>query len=149
MLAEQHRALDARLDRLLTRARMGDPFDFRAEWSAFERELLAHMAAEESEILPDFARDNPIEAHAILAEHADIRVALLDMGLNIDLHCLALEQLETFVGRLKAHARREEAVFYPWAAKHVSPAGWRSIRRGLGLGARVRRRLTNLTMRVI
>jgi hypothetical protein len=87
ILAEHHRELDACIERLLARVRDGDPTELRPEWSAFERALLRHLEQEEVEILPGFARDNAAQAREILAEHAVIRAALLDMGVNSTSTC--------------------------------------------------------------
>jgi hypothetical protein len=131
VLVEHHRTLEERLDKLLVRTRTADPGDLRAEWAAFERELLKHMELEEAEILRGFASHDPDEARALLSEHGAIRNALLDIGINLDLHCLRAEAVEALVTRLKAHARREDGAFYPWAKTHVSPSGWQAIKRSL------------------
>jgi len=131
VLAEHHRELDACIERLIARVGDGDPTELRPEWSTFERALLRHLEQEEAEILPGFARDDPAGARAILAEHADIRGALLDMGVNLDLHLLRAEQVERFVGQLRAHAKREEAALYAWAERHIDPRGWQAIKRSL------------------
>ena len=131
LLAEHHRDLDERIDRLVARAQEGDPIELRTEWTMFERELLRHLELEEVEILPGFARQDAAGARAILADHAEIRSTLLEMGLNLDLHFLRAEVVEDFVQRLKAHARREVAALYPWAGRHIAPGGWRSIEQNL------------------
>lgn len=142
LLAQHHLSLDARLEQLVARAQGGDPTDLRAEWTAFERELLSHFELEEAEILPDFAACDPGEAHALLDEHAAFRSALLDIGLTLDLHCLRAEVVEDFARRLKAHAAREDAALYAWAQRHVSPATWHGIENKLkapGIGAKLTR----------
>ena len=131
LLSQHHRDLDIRFERLVAQAREEDPMTLRAEWSAFERELLRHLELEEAEILPAFARHHAAEARAILAEHAEIRSALLEMGLSLDLHVLRADAVEAFVQQLEAHARREEASFYAWAERHLPASDWHSIKRGL------------------
>jgi len=149
LLAEHHRALDEQLDRLVARAQLGDAADLRAAWTAFERELLRHLEQEEAEILPGFARYDAAEALAILAEHADIRRALLEMGVNLDLHCLRAEAVQDFAQRLKAHARREDGAFYAWARSHVARSTWQSIKRSLKAAARAGRRVARLGGRIM
>jgi hemerythrin-like domain-containing protein len=139
VLASHHRELDRRLEALIACARNADPSELRAEWSAFERELLRHLELEEAEILPSFARHNAVEARAILAEHAEIRNVLLELGLSLDLHLLRAEGVDAFVQRLKAHAHREDTMLYAWAQSHVAPEGWRSIKRGLRDAAKAAR----------
>jgi len=115
LLPEHHRVLDERLDRIIVGAHVRDAAELRAEWSDFERELLRHLEYEEAEMLPGFAADSPAEARAILAEHADIRATLADLGLRLDLHLLRSEAVEAFVHQLKAHASRENDMLYAWA----------------------------------
>lgn len=131
ILTEHHRALDECVERLLARVRDGDLNDVRAEWTSFERALSRHLEQEEAEILPGFARDDAAAAREILAEHAQIRSALLELGVHLDLHLLRAEQVETFAAQLRAHAKREEAALYAWAQRHVSRRGWQAINRSL------------------
>ena len=131
VLSQHHEELDRRLEALIACAREADPSDLRAEWTVFERQLLRHLELEEAEILPAFARHDASEARGILAEHEEIRSAMLEIGIGLDLHLLRAEGVDAFVRRLKDHARREDAVFYTWARRHVPAGGWRSIERGL------------------
>ena len=149
LLVDHHRTLDERLDRIIHRAREADPTELRAEWAAFERELLRHMELEEAEILPDFAKHDSAEAHALLSEHGAIRNALLDLGLNLDLHCLRAEAVDDFVRRLRAHARREDAALYAWAQSHLPAGRWQAIKRGLKSAAETGRRLMHLPAGII
>jgi len=130
-VAEHHRDLNHRLDELISRAQECDAAELRREWTAFERALLRHLELEEAELLPGFAQHDAAGARAILADHAEIRRDLLEMGLNLDLHLLRAEAVEGFVRRLKTHARHEEEGLYPWAERHVASGRWTSIERGL------------------
>jgi hemerythrin-like domain-containing protein len=147
LLAEHHRALDERLDRLLVRAKVAPPAQLRAEWTGFERDLLRHLEMEETEILPGFAGHDPGEAQALLAEHAQIRKALLDIGVSLDLHCLRVEAVEDLVSRLKRHAEREDGVLYPWADRELATGIWQRIKRGLNTAAAGGRRAVRLVER--
>ena len=139
LLAEHHRDLDRRLDELVSRAQECDVTELRCQWTAFERELLRHLELEEAEILPGFAQHDAAGARAILADHAEIRSELLEMGVSLDLHLLRAEAVEGFVRRLKAHARREEAALYAWAEHHFGTGRWSSIKRSLADAAGARR----------
>jgi hemerythrin-like domain-containing protein len=149
VLSEHHGALDQQLDKLMSRAREEDPVELREEWGAFERQLSRHMELEEAEILPAFAKTDPAEAHALLSEHCAIRNAMLDMGLNLDLHCLRAEAVDDFVLKLRAHAKREDAALYPWSQTHLPAGGWQSIKRGLKSASKTGRRLLRLTDKVM
>ena len=131
LLKEHHRELNDRFGQLVARSREGDPIDLRSAWTSFERELLCHMEIEEAEILPGFARQDAVGARAILAEHAAIRTALLQMGLDLDLHLLRAELVEAFVEQLKAHARQEEGTLYDWAERHAAPGASHSVKTSL------------------
>jgi hemerythrin-like domain-containing protein len=132
LLARHHADLDRRFEALLTRAQGGDGPSLRDEWTRFETELLRHLELEEEQILPRFAAQDPGEARAILDEHAEIRRALLELGLNLDLHLLRADVVQAFVSRLRQHAQREDRAFYPWATQHLPPEGWHTIAQGLG-----------------
>ena len=105
----------------------------RAEWTTFERTLSRHLEQEETELLPGFATHDAAEARAILAVHADIRAALLEIGLGLDLHLLRTEAVQEFVKQLRAHAQREDATLYDWAHRHLGDDRWQHIKHSLSL----------------
>jgi len=138
VLSEHHRALDEQLERLIAEAQRLHGEALRACWSRFEAELLRHLDYEEAAILPAFARRHADEARAIRNEHARIRAALLDLGVSLDLHALRCEAVKDFASQLRAHARREDALLYPWARRCVRAGSEQPTRHGfLQLGARV------------
>ena len=59
----------------------------------------------------------------------------MDMGVDLDLHCLGRDQVRAFVDGLRAHADREDALLYPWATRHLSPEAATSVAETLGPGA--------------
>jgi hemerythrin superfamily protein len=115
MLSEDHQHLDRLFQEIVASCHAGDHDSMRANWTRFERELTSHMDLEEHEILPAFARAHRSEAQGIRDEHAAIRTALTEMGVDLDLHCLRADRVEAFISLLRAHARREESLLYPWA----------------------------------
>jgi hemerythrin-like domain-containing protein len=119
MLAGDHHRLDRAFERIVTRAQGGDFQQIEAEWSTFQNALLDHLDAEERHLLPALAKDRPAEAHALYDDHARIRVQLLQLGLDLDLHCLSVDRVEAFIEALRAHAHREENVFYPWVDRQL------------------------------
>lgn len=116
MLSEDHWHLEQLFQEIVACAQEGEHASLRGGWQRFERELTSHMELEEQEILPAFAREHLAEAQGIREEHARIRAALTEMGVELDLHCLRAERVEALIGLLRAHARREEALLYPWAS---------------------------------
>jgi hemerythrin superfamily protein len=117
MLSADHARLDHLFEDIVASARAGDPGALRAEWRRFEAELTSHLELEEQELLPAFARQHPAEAQGLREEHERIRGMLAELGVALDLHCLRADRVEEFVTLVRAHARREEALLYPWASR--------------------------------
>lgn len=120
MLSEDHRHLDRLFQEIVAWAHEGEHATLRGEWQRFERELTSHMELEEQEILPAFSGEHLAEAQSIRDEHARIRAGLTELGIELDLHCLRAESVEAFIGHLRAHAKREEALLYPWASRSTT-----------------------------
>jgi hypothetical protein len=132
VLAEDHAELEVMFRRVIAGAHAGDWQELRALWETFERQLASHLAAEECYVLPSFAREHPAEAGALLAEHATIKAALIDLGVDLDLHCLRAERVEDFIAALRAHARREDRLVYPWAARRLPASRREALEAVLG-----------------
>jgi len=120
MLAGDHHRLERMFDAIVTRAYGGDFQQIEREWSAFQEALLDHLEAEEKHLIPALARDRPVEAQVLLDDHARIRVQLLQLGFDLDLHCLRAESVASFVDALRTHAHREENTFYPWVDRQLA-----------------------------
>lgn len=118
-LHRDHQRLDDVFESLLNQMHAGDAEAARETWVRFERELLGHMEAEETELLPVLDRFDPEEAGTIRAEHLRIRALLAEMGVALELHTLREERVEAFVRALRQHAAHEEAGLYPWADKEL------------------------------
>ena len=118
MLAGDHHRLEGEFQMIVTRAQGGDFQQLEAAWLAFQRALLEHLDAEERTLIPALEQDRPGAAQALLQDHTDIRIKLLQLGVDLDLHCLSAERVESFVEALRAHAHREENTFYPWVDRH-------------------------------
>ena len=120
MLAGDHDRLDRAFQAIVTRAYGGDVQQLESAWLAFQSALLNHLDAEEKHLIPALAEDRPGEARTLLDEHAQIRIKLLQLGGDLDLHCLRAERVAAFVETLRAHAHREEHIFYPWVDKQLA-----------------------------
>ncbi|KYF89045.1 hypothetical protein BE17_02215 [Sorangium cellulosum] len=118
-LHRDHQRLDEVFETLLNRVHAGDVEAARETWGTFERDLLAHMEAEEALLLPLFDRVDPEEAGTIRAEHLGIRAQLAEMGTALELHTLREEKVEKFIRALRQHAAHEEAGLYPWADREL------------------------------
>ena len=97
MLAGDHHRLECAFQAIAARAYGGDFLQLESEWSAFQEALLNHLEAEEKHMIPALARDRPAAAHELLDDHARIRVQLLQLGFDLDLHCLRAENVDAFV----------------------------------------------------
>jgi hemerythrin-like domain-containing protein len=114
-LSADHRRLDALFEELLNRVHVDDREAIQTAWNEFEVGLLAHMEVEEHCMIPLLERETPTEAVEILAEHAQIRKMLAEIGVGLQIHIVREETVERFVAFLRNHAAREDAMFYRWA----------------------------------
>ena len=87
-LNHDHDRLDRLFRSIIYAMDSTDPTDLRSAWMAFEGELERHLDTEDREIVPLFARSRPGEARVLKEEHRQIRARLLDLGVDLDLHCL-------------------------------------------------------------
>ena len=132
-LPEHHHDLEEHYQRLMARCQGGEPLELRCEWALFERELNDHLELEEKELIPRFRRDRPTEAAQICREHEQIRAGLAELGIALDLHALRVTAVQEFLDLLRAHARLEEALFYPWVNEHAAQnPRWLSLGQRLG-----------------
>lgn len=114
-LTREHRELDALYEDLANRVHSGDTATIDEAWGPLEARLRAHMEFEERELLPRFAELAPVTAQQIVGEHAQIRSALSEMGVAIELHGLREEAVTDFLGLLRAHGRLEDETLYRWS----------------------------------
>ncbi len=131
LLRSDHARLEALFEELLDDFADGHQREIRSTWTEFDRSVLGHLDTEERFILPLFERVNPEETAALLAEHARIRQLLGDLGVGVDLHLVRLELAREFIDLLRAHARREEALLYGWAASELDATARVAVARKL------------------
>jgi iron-sulfur cluster repair protein YtfE (RIC family) len=118
-LAAHHREIERACLEIMSAGLTDDPRDLTLRWRVIERELLAHMATEEELLIPGFQQVDPENAQLLRDDHAALRKQALDLAIAIQLHTVRLDQLQTFIDALRAHAAREEQVLYPWAQAHL------------------------------
>lgn len=146
VLANDHRRLDDVFQGIVSQASGGDLDHLRQSWSAFERELLAHLDGEETFILRAFAGQRPLEAKRILAAHNAIRHKVTEMGVDLDLHCLRADRVQDLLSDLRRHARTEELVVYPWADARLGTTAADDLRRALWAAHNAGRRAAPLEL---
>lgn len=136
LLVRDHERLDALFVALLETFLERDPNDVRAMWTRFDLSLSAHFDAEERYLLPLFGRVDPDEAAGLLAQHAVFRRSLDELGVGVDLHAVSLNVARGFIEGLRAHAHREEKLFYRWADRLVDDSGQEAVAHALGVARR-------------
>jgi polyisoprenoid-binding protein YceI/hemerythrin superfamily protein len=134
ILRSDHQRLEESFRPIVGAAHDHDPSDLHEAWQIFERQLLAHLNAEETHLLPVFSKSEPKQAAELLDEHARIRERAMALAIDLDLHCLQPEQVKTFVDELRAHAAREELVLYPWATRQLGKVVGTHLRHALAVG---------------
>ncbi len=82
--------------------------------------MLQHLELKKRELLPPLSCDHRADVEALLREHEQIRSALTDLGVRLDLHCLRAEDVLAFIERLRTHAANEDAGFYRWLEARAS-----------------------------
>jgi hemerythrin-like domain-containing protein len=121
-LHREHVKLDALFDQLLAALDADATDDAANLWSEFDTELRAHLAFEEGTILPAFSRAHPSEAAQIRREHTQIRDALLELGIDVDLHAARADMVGRFIELLRRHVAREDSLMYRWSDENLEPA---------------------------
>ncbi|HTP25238.1 MAG TPA: hemerythrin domain-containing protein [Anaeromyxobacteraceae bacterium] len=132
ILVRDHARLDALFVQLLDQFRETDPDELRNMWTRFEAGLLAHFVAEERYLLPPFARAEPQEASALVAEHAGFRKTLDALGVGVDLHAVSPDVADDFIEALRAHALREDRLFYKWVEREIQESDRAAVGRDIG-----------------
>lgn len=120
ILAEDHRAIERVLDRLIATVRAGDREDARRAWSRLERPLLAHLDVEEMFVFPALAAAHPDEVAGLRREHDGLRREIGALGLAFELDTLRADDIESLCALLRAHSAREEALAYEAAERSTS-----------------------------
>jgi hypothetical protein len=117
-LNEHHREIENSCLEIMSAAYANEPRDLVLRWREVERELLQHMAAEELLLLPRYQEVDPANAQEVRDQHGNLRDHAFEIGVAIQLHTIQCDQLQEFVGELRAHAAFEAAL-YRWAQQHL------------------------------
>lgn len=120
-LRADHDQLEALAQSLVRTIVEGDRDDVGAAITVMQTRVLAHLDGEERSLLGGYARYAPEDARELLREHAMIRQALAEFDVGVDLHLVRADAVKAFLGALQAHAERENAGLYRWAATAPGP----------------------------
>ena len=115
-LRSDHDEMETLAERALATIADGDSNEVRALLALVDTKLTEHMDAEERELLPRYAEANAEDAAQLMADHAEFRKILLELGVEGDLHTIRLERVRELASALRAHAKRENDGLYRWAA---------------------------------
>lgn len=89
--------------------------DVAALFEALDHRLRGHLAREDLDVAR-FADADPEDAKRLLADHAEIRAALDDLGKRAKTGTLASADLHAFKTRVALHEAHEETGLYRWLA---------------------------------
>jgi hypothetical protein len=112
VLLENHRHIEALLERLIAATRADDREAAHARWAQVERAVLTHLDVEEMFVFPSLRRGHGPEVDRLRGEHDAIRCQLGEIGLALELHTVRCEEIEGFCAALRKHAEREESLAY-------------------------------------
>jgi hemerythrin-like domain-containing protein len=143
-LSGEHDQLDQLFEQLLSALRADAREDAMRLWAEFDEGLTEHMQFEESVLLPALRTAEPGEAAALAEEHRQIRSKLTDLGVALDLHEVRAETVTDFVEQLRRHARRENALAYRWAERHLDAEDLKALEHRADTPRYIRQRLGDL-----
>lgn len=109
-----HRRLETILQHLIDAFEANAHQEIQKLWADFEPSLLVHLEAEEKYLIPALLVSREKDARRLLAEHAEIRAQLAELGPGVDLHMVRLETARRLAQGLNAHAHFEDGI-YGWA----------------------------------
>jgi len=116
-LRADHDHLHTLASSVMARVVDGDREGVREAVGDMQARVLAHLDGEERHLIGAYALSNPEDARELVREHAEIRRALAEFDVAVDLHYLRASATESFLSTLRAHAARENAGLYPWAVE--------------------------------
>lgn len=121
-LTKDHQELDALLRRLAEDTSAPVPGALETTWGLFEGRLIRHMEAEERFLLPLLEASDAAEVARIRREHVQIRDALTELGIAVELHTAREPQIQQLAQLLDAHAKHENDALYRLAGDKASTA---------------------------
>jgi iron-sulfur cluster repair protein YtfE (RIC family) len=137
---EDHRRLEALMERVEKACADGDRQEIAKLWDDFDAGLVAHLEAEETFLFPALRQFSERDARALTEEHKHIRERLAELDAAVDLHIVRLTTVKEFIDELQAHAAHEDALLYARSDDVFSPDMHASVIKTLINLARNRRR---------
>jgi hypothetical protein len=124
-VSEHFLADHARLERLLGRVQSAlekpDRDGALQRWTEYRASLMAHLEAEEKNLIPALLLRSQREARVIVQEHRHLRSRIKELDDAMASHPReeALEDLRDFSDELRAHTLGEERILYRWTDSHL------------------------------
>jgi iron-sulfur cluster repair protein YtfE (RIC family) len=103
------------------------PEEVRRRWLPFERNLLEHLDTEENVLFPLFDAAQRDEVIALRAKHREIRYALIEISVSVELHTVKARALQSLLVMLREHARHEESSLHEWIEQEQSVLALRGV----------------------
>jgi Hemerythrin HHE cation binding domain len=86
-------------------------------WAELEAHVRRHLAAEETSLLPDYLKYDPVTAQQIELEHDDLRRRLRACRLSLIDGTAKDEELHAALNAYRAHQLHEDTTVYRWASE--------------------------------
>jgi len=119
-LLRDHEVLYILFDEVLEAFHAGARVQAKALWAQLSERLDRHMRFEEQEVFPLLAAVHPDEVKTLISEHDALRRALDGLGADLERSSLKVADVDAFIDMLRSHARRENALAYPWLDANLS-----------------------------
>lgn len=106
-LATQHERIERLLEQVAEACAAKDWPMATALWSELERELLAHLALEEDDVLPLARGRCEVDTRALAREHEHIRSRLRELGVLVRRGTVRSRTINAFAAEIQAHTAHE------------------------------------------
>lgn len=121
-LLRDHQALHAALKQLAEDAEAPQVGQLVRTWASFEKQLYAHLEAEEQLLLPLLEASHPAEVARTRRQHEEIRKLVTELGVAVELHTVRRDDILRLVALLERHAEQENVGLYGLAGERASVA---------------------------
>lgn len=122
-----HARLEASLRHVISELHLAGAGAAKAAFGTFERELEAHLEAEETWLLPSFERVRPQAGETIRLQHVKVRAADARARSELDKAPADDRPLHELLQLLEVHCRNEEGDLYRWAETAIGEQDSRAV----------------------
>jgi hemerythrin superfamily protein len=126
-LTFHHARLEASLRHVISELHLAGTTAAKEAFGTFERELDAHLEAEETWLLPPFERVRPQAGESIRLQHVKVRAADARARLELGKGAADDRPLHELLELLDQHCRNEESDLYRWAETAIGEQDSRAV----------------------